>query len=740
MSVSSYGVDPAPRHNPNKPRRRRGHPARGSRRRGHVGRHHEAECRRAAARRPGLQAGAEPELERLLELRHLVLDHLDPRRLLHHLRRRRGTTAARSRSPGAGRSSRRSSCSSASACPSWCRPTRPRAASTGGRPSSAAPRPATTPAGSTSSASSPSSRRWPTAARPSSTSRCRTVSESWAAGYSLQRVFIMFLVVLVLVGVVNIFSSQLLAHHQQRLGVVARRRRGGRRPDPDLPARTSHLSRQRGLHRRASTTPAASTAARPTGCSSGSTSCRSASCSRSTRSPGSTPRPTCPRRPRARPTAPPRASGARSSTRAIGGYVLLLAFVFAVQDIDAVTAGGGGVAVIFDQALSSPVGGHRAVHRGHRSVLLLDRLHDEHLAHAVRVQPRRRGAWCLAVGDAVQEQGPGQRGASSRRSSPCSSRCRRSSRSTSARRGARSSCRPRSTPSCRSAVIGLYVAFAIPIFLRWRMGDAFKQGSWNLGQQVEVDGADRGRRDRHHLGLLHPPGHPGGHPGQRGLRVEVRQLRTDPALRRRCSPCGSAGTCRPRSGSPGRRTRSTCPRACPRPTRSRSSTTTTATSPVSTRSTTPRTARSRSAGTARQRGGRTQPWHEGCRPPPSSCTAPAARPSTCRSPRGCATAIAARRARPGRPAPRRARPRRAPRREPDDAAPGARRARVVGRARPRARPRRRRVRRRAARRGRPHPPRRPHRPGAPRRSSRRRPRARRAPRRARARRRAAPSA
>ncbi len=29
--------------------------------------------------------------------------------------------------------------------------------------------------------------------------------------------------------------------------------------------------------------------------------------------------------------------------------------------------------------------------------------------------------------------------------------------------------------------MGLYVAFAIPIFLRWRTGDAFKQGKWNLG-------------------------------------------------------------------------------------------------------------------------------------------------------------------------------------------------------------------------------------------------------------------
>ena len=29
-------------------------------------------------------------------------------------------------------------------------------------------------------------------------------------------------------------------------------------------------------------------------------------------------------------------------------------------------------------------------------------------------------------------------------------------------------------------VVGLYLCFAVPIFLRWRMGDAFEVGSWNL--------------------------------------------------------------------------------------------------------------------------------------------------------------------------------------------------------------------------------------------------------------------
>jgi amino acid transporter len=33
-------------------------------------------------------------------------------------------------------------------------------------------------------------------------------------------------------------------------------------------------------------------------------------------------------------------------------------------------------------------------------------------------------------------------------------------------------------------VIGLYIAYAIPIFLRWRMGDKFEQApSWNLGSK-----------------------------------------------------------------------------------------------------------------------------------------------------------------------------------------------------------------------------------------------------------------
>ena len=35
------------------------------------------------------------------------------------------------------------------------------------------------------------------------------------------------------------------------------------------------------------------------------------------------------------------------------------------------------------------------------------------------------------------------------------------------------------------AVIGLYIAFGIPVFLRWRAGDAFERGAWHLGNRYK---------------------------------------------------------------------------------------------------------------------------------------------------------------------------------------------------------------------------------------------------------------
>ena len=34
-------------------------------------------------------------------------------------------------------------------------------------------------------------------------------------------------------------------------------------------------------------------------------------------------------------------------------------------------------------------------------------------------------------------------------------------------------------------VLGLYIAYVIPIYLRWRMGDAFEAGPWTLGKRYK---------------------------------------------------------------------------------------------------------------------------------------------------------------------------------------------------------------------------------------------------------------
>ena len=37
------------------------------------------------------------------------------------------------------------------------------------------------------------------------------------------------------------------------------------------------------------------------------------------------------------------------------------------------------------------------------------------------------------------------------------------------------------------AVIGLYIAFILPVILRFRLGDRFEHGAWSLGQALQVD-------------------------------------------------------------------------------------------------------------------------------------------------------------------------------------------------------------------------------------------------------------
>ncbi len=83
-------------------------------------------------------------------------------------------------------------------------------------------------------------------------------------------------------------------------------------------------------------------------------------------------------------------------------------------------------------------------------------------------------------------------------------------------------------------VIGLYIAYAIPIFLRWRIGDDFRAGPLDQRAQVQVDEPDRDDLGRDHHRHLLPPLHARRGAVERRFRLERGQLR--PADRRRPDP------------------------------------------------------------------------------------------------------------------------------------------------------------------------------------------------------------
>ncbi len=158
---------------------------------------------------------------------------------------------------------------------------------------------------------------------------------------------------------------------------------------------------------------------------------------------------------------------------AVGGYVLLLSFLFAVQDPSGVSMAGGCVDAIFGQAL--PEGWHflvllistagqlfcTAACMTSCSRMTFAFSRDGAIpgskiwskVHPVTKVPANAVLLCAAVGAVI------------------------------------------TAPALVSvnglpvaflavvsvAVIGLYLAFAVPIFLRWRLGDDFEPGSWHNG-------------------------------------------------------------------------------------------------------------------------------------------------------------------------------------------------------------------------------------------------------------------
>ena len=303
-------------------------------------------------------------------------------------------------------------------------------------------------------------------------------STSWANGYSLERVFVMFIVILVLVALINIFSSHLLAIINNVsvwwhvIGSAAVVLILWVIPDNHWGTSdvfTGTVNNTGGLYGGDTGGPGFWFYVLPlgflltqytiTGYDA------SAHLSEETQSAAN--------------------GAARGIWRsifysAIGGYVLLLSFLYAVQDPKGVSQGGGGVQVIFDQALGAKWSG----------IVLLIAASGQFYCTTACLTSTTRMLYAFSRDGAV----PGARHWSKLSSNrvpvngvilaaviavvltlPALIKINIGTADA-----------PIYVPYAFSAVvsigvIGLYVAFAIPIWYRWRQGSSFRQGPWNLG-------------------------------------------------------------------------------------------------------------------------------------------------------------------------------------------------------------------------------------------------------------------
>jgi amino acid transporter len=165
---------------------------------------------------------------------------------------------------------------------------------------------------------------------------------------------------------------------------------------------------------------------------------------------------------------------------AIGGWVLLVAFLFAVQDEDKVTAGGGGVAVIFSQALTSKWAG---------TVLLISAA-GQFFCTVACMTSTTRMLYAFSRDGAV----PGGQYWSRLNANrvPVYGVIASAIIAVILTLPALKEVDINGAPVpvaffavVSIGVIGLYVAFAIPIFLRWKAGSTFTTGGWTLGSKYK---------------------------------------------------------------------------------------------------------------------------------------------------------------------------------------------------------------------------------------------------------------
>ncbi len=168
----------------------------------------------------------------------------------------------------------------------------------------------------------------------------------------------------------------------------------------------------------------------------------------------------------------------------IGGYILLLCVVFAIpnnaQGQPDNALAGGGVAPIFNAALGSNWAGTVLFVSAVGQFFCTVSCMTSASPHDLRVQPGRCHSRLEALVRAHREQGAGERrhaGRDLRAILTLPALIKVDVNGTPV---------PLAFYAVTSiAVIGLYLAFAIPIYLRWRYGDKFEVGSWNNGNKYK---------------------------------------------------------------------------------------------------------------------------------------------------------------------------------------------------------------------------------------------------------------
>ncbi len=165
---------------------------------------------------------------------------------------------------------------------------------------------------------------------------------------------------------------------------------------------------------------------------------------------------------------------------AIGGWILLLSFLFAVQDPQGVTDGGGGVAVIFSQALSSNWAG----------LILLISATGQFYCSTSCMTSASRMTFAFSRDGAIPGSSLWSKLSASKVPANAVLLVAVVSVIITAPALVKVDIGGSPVPVAfyavtSVAVIGLYLAFLIPIWQRWRLGDAFEAGSWNNGEKYK---------------------------------------------------------------------------------------------------------------------------------------------------------------------------------------------------------------------------------------------------------------